>query len=43
MQKAGAKTLAMEARRTLIIDEKEVTAMADKSGISVCALESDPQ
>ena len=43
MQKAGAKTLAMEARRTLVIDADEITAMADKLDICICAFESAPQ
>jgi len=39
MQKAGGKVLAVEADRTILIDEQETIALADRYGIAVLALE----
>jgi len=41
MKAAGAKVLAVEAKKTLVIDQAELTAMADEAGIVVAACE-DP-
>ena len=38
MNQAGAKVLAIEADRTIIIDEAETVALADRYGIAVLAL-----
>jgi len=40
MEKAGAKTLAVEAGRTLIIEKEEVLAMANKQGISITGFDN---
>ena len=37
---ADAKVLAIEAGRTLLVDQKEVVALADKHGIAIVAKES---
>lgn len=37
MQKAGARVLAIEADKTILIDEAETIALADRYGISVVA------
>lgn len=38
MKKAGAKVLAIEAGRTILLDEVETIALADRYGITVTAL-----
>ena len=40
MIEADAKVLAIEAGRTLLVDQKEVVALADKHGIAIVAKES---
>lgn len=40
MQKAGAKVLAIEADKTILIDERETIALADSFGIAMVALHS---
>ena len=40
MIEADAKVLAIEAGRTLLVDQKEVVALADKHGIAIGAKES---
>ena len=39
LKKAGARVLAIEAGRTIILDEPEVVALADRLGLSVIALD----
>ncbi len=43
MLAAGAKVLAVEAQRTILLDEKEVIALADQHGMTIVALEGDDQ
>jgi len=40
MQRAGGKVLAIEAGKTIMLDEADVISLADRYGISVVALES---
>lgn len=40
MKKAGAKVLAIEAQKTIMLDERETIALADRVGITIVALES---
>ena len=39
LKKAGARVLAIEAGRTIILDEPDVVALADRFGISIIALD----
>lgn len=39
--KAGAKVLAIEAGKTIVIDQPEVVALADRLGLSIVAVEPD--
>jgi DUF1009 family protein len=39
LHKAGAKVLAIEAGKTIVIDQHEVVALADRYGLSIVALE----
>ncbi|CAN5881035.1 UDP-2,3-diacylglucosamine diphosphatase LpxI [soil metagenome] len=39
LHKAGARILAIEAGKTIVIDQPEVIALADRFGISIVALE----
>ena len=39
LHKAGAKVLAIEAGKTIVIDQPEVVALADRYGLSIVALE----
>jgi DUF1009 family protein len=43
MYRAGARVLAVEAGRTILIDEAETIALANRYGISIQALPSSPQ
>jgi DUF1009 family protein len=38
MKKAGGKVLAIEAGKTIILDEKQTVALADRDGITIIAL-----
>ena len=40
MVSVGAKVLAIEAGRTLLVDRDEVVALADQNGIAIVAAES---
>jgi UDP-2,3-diacylglucosamine hydrolase len=40
LHKAGAKVLAIEAGKTILLDEPDVVALANRYGISIVALES---
>jgi UDP-2,3-diacylglucosamine hydrolase len=40
MHKAGAKVLAIEAGKTILLDESEVIALADRYGLSIVAIRS---
>jgi len=42
MIKANAKTLALQADKTIILDKEEVIALADKNKISIIALNQEP-
>ena len=42
MHKAGAKLLVIEAGRTILLDEVETVALADRYGIAIAALTSAP-
>jgi DUF1009 family protein len=37
MRQAGARVLAIEADRTIILDQDETVALADRYGISIVA------
>lgn len=39
MRRAGARVLAIEARRTILLDQTETVALADRYGMSVVALQ----
>ena len=39
---AGGKTLAIEADRTIIVDESEVIKFADRNGMTIVALHDEP-
>ena len=41
LHRAGAKVLAIEAGKTIVIDQPEVVALANKLGLSIIALEPD--
>lgn len=42
MRRAGAKVLAIEAGQTILLDEAETIALADRYGISIAALTAPP-
>ena len=42
MQESGARVLAVEAGKTIIIDEEEVVAFADRNKMVIVALEDQP-
>jgi DUF1009 family protein len=39
---AGASTLAIEAGKTIVVDQAEVIAAADKHGLAIVALSAPP-
>jgi DUF1009 family protein len=39
LHKAGARVLAIEAGKTIVIDEPDVVALADRYGMSIVAVE----
>ena len=41
MQEAGARVLALEAGMTILLDEPEVLAMAERLGIAIVSLKAD--
>ncbi len=41
LAKAGAKVLAIEAGKTIVIDQPEVVALADRHGLSIVAIEPE--
>ena len=41
LHKAGAKVLAIEAGKTIVIDQPDVVALADRLGLSIVALDPD--
>ena len=41
MQEAGARVLAIETGRTILLDQEDVLALADKFGIAVVSLKSE--
>jgi UDP-2,3-diacylglucosamine hydrolase len=41
LRKAGAKVLAIEANKTIVIDVPDVVALADRHGLSIVAVEAD--
>jgi hypothetical protein len=41
MRAAGATALAIEAGRTILIDEAETVALADRYGIAIAAMSGD--
>jgi DUF1009 family protein len=42
MHRAGAKTLAIEAGQTILLDEAETVALADRYGIAITSLTAPP-
>jgi DUF1009 family protein len=42
MHRAGGRVLAIEAGQTILIDEAETVALADRLGITIAALKSPP-
>ncbi len=40
LQKAGAKVLAIEAGKTIVIDQPDVVALADRLGLAIVAVEA---
>ncbi len=38
LHKAGARVLAIEAGKTILLDEPEVIALADRYGLSIVAI-----
>jgi DUF1009 family protein len=40
LKKAGARVLAVEADRTIVVDEPEVVALADKLGLAIVAVDA---
>jgi UDP-2,3-diacylglucosamine hydrolase len=40
LYKSGAKVLAIEAGRTIVVDQEEVVAMADRLGLAIVALDA---
>ncbi|MCE9562194.1 MAG: UDP-2,3-diacylglucosamine diphosphatase LpxI [Planctomycetes bacterium] len=43
MHRAGARVLAIEAGQTILLDEAQTVALADRYGIAITALGSDPR
>jgi DUF1009 family protein len=41
MRKAGARVLAIEARKTIVLDQAETVALADRHGISIVAVDEE--
>ncbi len=41
LKKAGARVLAIEANKTIVIDQPDVLALADRYGLSIVAVEAD--
>jgi len=41
LKKAGGKVLAIEAGKTIVIDQAEVVALADRYGLTIVAVEAD--
>ncbi len=41
LKKAGARTLAIEAGKTIVVDQAEVVALADRLGLAIVAVEAD--
>ena len=41
LSKAGAKVLAIEAGKTIVVDQPEVVALADRHGLVIVAVEAD--
>jgi DUF1009 family protein len=41
MRKAGARVLAIEAGKTIVLDQADTVALADRYGISIVAVDSD--
>lgn len=41
LRKAGAKVLAIEANKTIVVDQPDVVNLADRYGISIIAVEPD--
>ena len=39
LKKAGARVLAIEAGKTIVIDQPEVVALADRLGLSIVAVD----
>jgi DUF1009 family protein len=42
MHRAGARVLAIEAGQTILLDERDTIALADRFGIAITALRSPP-
>jgi DUF1009 family protein len=42
MYRAGARVLAIEAGQTILLDEAETVALADRYGIAITALSCAP-
>jgi DUF1009 family protein len=42
MHRAGARVLAVEAGQTILLDEAETVALADRYGIAITALVAPP-
>ncbi|HEU5116323.1 MAG TPA: LpxI family protein, partial [Isosphaeraceae bacterium] len=40
LKKAGARVLAIEAGMTIVVDQKDVVALADRYGMTIVALET---
>ena len=40
LRKAGAKVLAIEAEKTIVIDRPDVVALADRYGLAIVAVEA---
>jgi DUF1009 family protein len=40
LRKAGARVLAIEAGKTILLDESDVVAMADRHGLSIVAIDA---
>ena len=41
LRKAGARVLAIEANKTIVVDQAEVVALADRHGLAIIAVEGD--
>jgi DUF1009 family protein len=42
LRKAGARVLAIEAQKTIVIDQPDVIALADRYGLTIVALAQRP-